>query len=199
MSIVIPFENKLNQQFDSIVVEHAHSIKDIAKSIADLFKDEVNFIADMSSFTQYKSHNELPQELKSLWIDKVSVIINEPEDRRPKSEKITASYIGMMEGARRRGVVNHPGLEETVNIASEQFYGSSKCIPTISNVIKSLTESRIDVDGLMVEVNREINTRLKNEIMSLDKSTIENTVPEVWRDVIFGSHKEAKSERELSV
>ncbi|MNF20782.1 hypothetical protein D3C87_616460 [compost metagenome] len=199
MSIVIPFENKLNQQFDSIVVEHTHGIKDIAKSIADLFKDEVNFIADMSSFTQYKPHNELPNELKSIWIDKVSVIKNAPEDQQPKSEKIAVAYLSMMEMARKRGVVSHPNLEDVTIIASEHFYGSSKCIPTIENVIKSLAESRISVDGLMVEVNREINTRLKNEIISLDKSTIENTVPEVWKDVIFDRKKEAKNENELSI
>lgn len=195
MSIIIPFDNKMNGQRDSIVVEHSDSLKDIAKSIAKVFKDEINFLADTSSFRQFKSHKELPSELSSLWLDKLAAIKSTPSDISLK-DRVSAAYVGMMDRASKRGTVESPDIDVAVDIAKEHIYNSPKCMPTIMSIVKSLQDSRVCNGDIMVEIGREIGKSLKSEIQAFDKTSIENTIPESMRGALLDVKQEKTTRKD---
>lgn len=194
MSIIIPFDNKVNNQHDSIVVEHSDSKNDIAKKIANIFKDEVNFIADMSSFRQYKNYNELPQELTSTWMDKL-ISIKNSSLHDTKNEQVAFAYMSMMEKAAKRGLISPPGIDDAADLAMHHLYNSQNFMSTINNVIKGLKESRVCNGDIMTNINRELKCSIIKDMASFDKSTIESTVPTQWRDVVF----ETKNEKSITM
>lgn len=204
MGIIIRFENYISVAERALDIAHGATDKEIAVSVANLFNKAISDTAKANPVTLFMKHDDMSESMKKQWLDTLSgvksqvrVEFNYDESEEYHKEirhKAGHAYFDMINTARKNGEQVPLAGIKVIEAANKQFSHNDDVIKTAKSVIEGLKLSRLHSKELSDEINKELNSRLFATIRDADKSTILDTAPKAWQQLIF-NHFEKKQSR----
>lgn len=204
MGIIIRFENHISSAERALDIPHGATDKEIAVSVANLFNKAIADTAKANPVTLFMKHDDMSEGMKAQWLDTLSGVKNQVrvefnyeesyEYHKEIRLKAGHAYFDMINTARKNGEQVPLAGIKVIEAANKQFAHNDDVINTAKSVIESLKLSRLHSKELSDEINKELNSRLFATIRDADKSTILDTAPKAWQQLIF-NHFEKKQSR----